>query len=315
MEWIVEKGCSDYQTAVNCIPIFQPCLEALLCEAGLNSLDYFVIADSNEAYYRETVEKYASIVGTETNVTQDGNYFAAGKTLCGIDKTGRIHQAIVIKSRVWIRAAIEYAWEQRLLPKEMQDSLKPSCLDRSIIIHEIGHAVDNDCQFVTSGTVNTRTQYNLKYEYDEYIEQTALSLWGEYYAESFACKRVPAETDSSIRCKTNLLNCLKSFSPGTDFYAILERVYRILYFSMFWLATRHQQFMAGENLDYNSIWQDPIASEYRPLLSKLERAIDNLELDYPKWGSYERLNELTNLIKDFLTFEQRRQLRIKLLGR
>ena len=315
MEWIVEKNCSNSQTAAKCMPFFQPYIEMLLKEIELNSLDYFVIADSNDVLFRESVEKYAFILGIEENVTQDGLYFAAGKTLCGINVDGRIHQAIVIKSEVWVEAAVEYAQDSGRLPEELCFCPSPSRSKCAIILHEIGHAVDGDFQFKISGSLNTKTQYDLRFEYDEYVKQTALSLWGEYFAESFACKRLLPKEASINYCRSDLLTCLASYSNGTDGYDIRERVYRILYFFMLWLATRHQQTKHGDHIDYSSIWQEPIIFEYRPLLLKFERAIDNLERDYPRWESYDRLNELMALIKSFFSFEHRRQLRIKCTGK
>lgn len=312
MKVVVERNCSNYQYDDSLVSLLNPIFGKVVNNAGLNTLDYFVIVDSDIINYCESVKKYASIIGSEADVTQDGQYCPVGKTLDSVDETGKQHQAILIISWVWESAAEEL---HELVKNQDCEKEKMSFRALSIILHEIGHAVDNENQFKISGTVNNKIQYNLKYEFDEYIKQNALSLWGEYSAESFACKHDLTRSYSMITNEKNLFECIVSYSMGTDSSCLFERTYRILYFFMLRLAALHQQAIVASDDDYNYLRQDPIASEYDPMFVKVEQTINNLNQDYPKWDSYDRLNDFSQIIKDFLDFERKRQWRIKLFGR
>lgn len=307
MKVAVERNCCNYLYDERLAPLLIPTFEKLANEAGLTSLDYFVIADTDVVNYCESVKKYASILDTEASVTQDGNYFTTGKTISGVDEDGKLHQAIVIKSGIWEMAAIEYAQLHELLPKEVIENPEVSIGAVSLILHEFGHAIDEENRFSISGTKNKKTQYDLSHEFDEYIRQTALSLWGEYFAESFACKNDFTLRSIAVSNTNNLLDCIKSYSLGTDFNSQLERVYRILYYFMFVLAESHQQSTSKIVSVYEDMKQDPIVAEYISLFMRAERAIIGLRQDYPKWDSYDRTNDYESVIKDLLQFERRRQ--------
>lgn len=307
MKIVVERNCCNSQYDEHLVPVLFPFLEKLANDARLTSLDYFVIADSDVVNYCESVKKYASILDTEVSITQDGNYFTAGKTIASVDETGKLHQAIVIKSGIWEMAAIKYAQLLELLPQEEIEDMDLSIRAVSLILHEFGHAIDEENQFIISGKINNKTQYDLSREFDEYIRQTALSLWGEYFAESFACKNDFTVRNLAITSTNNLLDCIKSYSLGTDFNSLLERVYRILYFFMFRLAEKHQQPTSEIFSKYDDLEQDLIAAEYIPLFMRVERAINGLRQDYPKWDSYDRTNDYELVIKDLLQFERRKQ--------
>ena len=74
MKFIVEENCYNNEVVMKWIPFLKPLLDAVLNQQKLSSLDYFVIADSTERNYRDTVLKYASLVDTEAHVTQDSHY-------------------------------------------------------------------------------------------------------------------------------------------------------------------------------------------------------------------------------------------------
>ena len=315
MKIVVESNCLNNQNDTSLIPLLRPILEKLVHDAGLDTLDYFVIADSDDAKYCNSVKKYASTIGTEACVTQDGKYSAAGKTLNSVDEASRLHQAIIIKSDIWEIAAIECAKQLNLLPKGAKVETPKNIGAISLIFHEFGHAIDDRNQFKIWGTINEKIQYDLTHEYDEYINQTALSLWGEYFAESFAWKHNFTGRHSTIGSEKNLIDCIKTYSLGIQNSYILERVYRILYYSMLRLASLHQQANINDGDGFDALQQNPVAVEYTPLFLRVERVIKELNRDYPEWDSYARLNDFSQLIKDFLCFERKRQWRIKMLGR
>ena len=308
MEFIIEENCYNIEAVETITPYIKPFIENVLTAQNISSLDYFVIADSREESYAETVNKYASMVGTDTHITQDGSYFTAGKSLDGIDEKGKLHQAIVIKSANWVCAAFEYMDSQGLLKEDMLEQMNtPQFMSLALILHEIGHAIDNEQQYKISGTVNTKVLYDLEYEYDEYVKNTALSLWGEYFAESFAYRIIRITDESTGGKESELEKCIGTYSIGTDRNTLLDRVYRILYFFVTRIAYVHQSSNFSTTFNYSKYEEDKLVSLYIPLLARAEVAIVNLYRNYPNWKSYEQLNELSDLFKDFVSFEHRRQ--------
>ena len=69
MEFIIDKNCSNLENVEIVSSYMTPFLCELLNSLNVLSLDYFVVADSEEKSYANTVMKYASIVGTEASVT------------------------------------------------------------------------------------------------------------------------------------------------------------------------------------------------------------------------------------------------------
>lgn len=311
MEWIVEKNCKDYQYVESLFPLIKPILESQIEKAGLSTLEYVVITDSEDAQYCNSVKKYAANVGAEEDITQDEQYSSVGKTLNGIDKAGKQHQAILIKAWIWEKAAEEI---DSLIGKEDVEKEKLIFRYYSKVLHEIGHAIDNEKLLRISCSLDKVMQQEPKDRLNGY-KQAALSLWGEYAAESFACNYAVIRRHSLMDSEQNLFECMESYSMGIEDRYLSERVYRILYFFMLRIAVLRQHANVTKERNYDYLRQDPRFSEYRPLLSKIELAIENLEQDYPEWKSYDRLSELTNLIMAFLSFERSRQMRIILFGR
>lgn len=274
---------------------------------NISSLDYFVIAESEEKSYTETVKKYASYIGTKASITQDDYYSTVGKSLKSVDNNGHLHQAIIIKSSIWECAAYEYTRIMVNLPEEIQEQLSPNYISLSIVIHEIGHAIDNENQFKMFKTINTKIIYNLSVEYDEYIKQLSLSLWGEYYAEKCVFKVIVSENDLTLDKELDLIKCIQSYSLGLNSNALWERIYRILYFFVLRLAFIHQHYNYSRSFNYDAFKNVGIDPDYTFYLANIEISIINLYSDYPNWDSDKKLDELSFVIKEFFKFEQQRQ--------
>lgn len=303
MEFILEENCYDFNNIDIANSNIKSFLGSLIRQENIVSLDYFIVADSSNDKFKETVMQYADIVGTEANITQHGDYSAEGKSLCGLGKDGILHQAVVIKSWIWMLAECEYMRSQGQLPDEI---LKQMSLDNralSLIIHEIGHVLDNENQYKMSRTINTKIKYDLPREYDEYVTQMALSLWGEYYAESFSNQVISLKEYSTLEQETNLINCIKGYCLEPKIGAALERAYRILYYFVIRLAFIHQHNNEGYFFDYENFEQMEFVSDYIQLLKRAEIAIIDLQRDYPNWSTYDCLTELSLIIKDFIYFE------------
>ena len=183
----------------------------------------------------------------------------------------------------------------------------PQFMSLALILHEIGHAIDNEQQYKISGTVNTKVLYDLEYEYDEYVKNTALSLWGEYFAESFAYRIIRITDESTGGKESELEKCIGTYSIGTDRNTLLDRVYRILYFFVTRIAYVHQSSNFSATFNYSKYEDDKMIGLYIPILARTEVAIVNMYRSYPRWESYEQLNELSDIFKEFVLFEYRRQ--------
>lgn len=308
MEFIIEDNCYNIEAVETITPYIKPIIDNVLTSHNISTLDYFVIADSIEENFAEAVRKYASVVGTDTHITQDGSYFTAGKSLDGIDDNGNLHQAIIIKSANWVFAAYEYLDTQGLLKDGVLEQMNiPKFLSLLLVLHEIGHAIDNEQQYKISGTVNTKVLYDLDYEYDEYVQNTALSLWGEYFAESFAFQVIRIITKDAERTDSELEKCINAYSIGTDRNTLLNRVYRILYLFVTRIAYIHQTSNFRSTFNYSKYEENDLYGFYIPILAKTEVAILKLYRNYPRWKSYKQLGELSDIFKEFVLLEYQRQ--------
>ena len=309
MEFIIEDNCYNIEAVETITPYIKPIIDNVLTAHNISTLDYFVIADSIEENCAEAVRKYASVVGTDTHNTQDGSYITAGKSLDGIDDNGHLNQAIIIKSANWVFAAYEYLDTQGLLKDGVLEQTNiPKFSSLLLVLHEIGHAIDNEQQYKISGTVNTKVFYDLDYEYDEYVQNTALSLWGEYFAESFAFQVIRIITKDAERTDSELEKCVNAYSIGTDRNTLLNRVYRILYLFVTRIAYIHQTSNFRSTFNYSKYEEDDLYGLYIPILAKTEGAILKLYRNYPCWKSYKQLGELSDIFKEFVLFEYQRQM-------
>lgn len=305
MKLIIEQNCYNLEEVKSVTPQMEAFLMDALKYQSKISLDYFVIADDGDENFAQSVKKYAALVGTDTNITQDGSYLAVGKSLNGIDEHGELHQAIVIKSSLWVCAANELFESQTLQNNEIKQQINmPEKIASQTILHELGHVIDNENQYRMFGEVNTKVRYDLRYEYDEYAKETALSLWGEYHAELFACIASHVNQNLTKDNEENLIECIRSYSFGLSGGALLERVYRILYFFVLRIACVHS---CGTSFDYKEFEQSAELSVYVHILKDVEFEIIKLLDEYPNWPSKDKVDVLSKIFKKFITFEHDRQ--------
>ena len=302
MKLIIKEVYSNFRVDKNSKAIFVGMLQGVLEGQQLDTLDYFVVTDTEAGEFEKAVSKYAAIVGTEANVTRDGSYRAEGKTLSGLGIDGRLHQVIIITSAICRKAIMEVALMLGYLnidEKTIHEEQLEQLYGIHLILHEIGHAVDYENRYRMFGTVNTKTSYNLgnERERQEYFLENAFSLWGEYYAEAFSFKnfnKTPNQNEGNLRW------CIDSyFEDQVNFY--LERAYRILYFFVLSMAYEHEKLDHKGHMNFDRFGKDKTLVEYIPYFVQVEDAIYNLYQNYPHWCSTHDLNELvkafTNLIQ------------------
>lgn len=300
-EIIVEENCINREYFISIARELDEFIKNIVSLHNLDSLKQFVVADSDIENYGKTVEKYARLLGRETYVTNDGSYYSAGKTIEGFTAEGKYAQVIIIKS-----ALISGMYMDLLMKNGAPQELLPdlgSLRDVGLItvIHEIGHAVDNDNVYRIRGCVNDKILYNLDVEYDEYVENTAYSLWGEYYAESFPYRILNTMELVADSKEEQLKDCIECFSKEKNRNAIVKRVYRILYLFVHCIARLHNQ--ESTCFDYEKYAEDESVSDYIPFFARTEISMINMLRDYPRWDAETCMGEMGQIIREMIEFE------------
>lgn len=302
IEIIVEENCTNREYFISITRELDEFIKNIVSSQNLDSLKYLVVADTDIDNYKKTVEKYASLLGKDTYVTNDGSYYSAGKSIEGFTVEGEYTQVIIIKS-----ALISGMYMDLLIRNGAPKELLPdfgSLRDIGLItvVHEIGHAVDNENVYRIRGGVNDKILYNLEIEFDEYVENTAYSLWGEYFAESFPYRMLSTMALLADSKEEQLKDCIECFSKEKNRNAIVERVYRILYLFVHCIARLHNQ--ESTCFDYEKYTEDEIVSDYIPFLARTEIAIVNILRDYPRWDAESCMDEMGRIIRDMIGFEK-----------
>lgn len=283
---IVEDNCEFRQIAIQYVNALRSMFDEIATKYQLESLKYFVIADNDPTKYRNTVLHYAKLVNTNTVVVNDEYYSEAAKCLCGVMSNGEYVQAIIVK--LGILAAMYWDIKNKNTINEIG----------KFVLHEMGHAVNNVNIFHLVGSESKKVQYNLIYEMDEYVKQSSFSLWGEYYAETFAygvCNNTVFNYDNE---KSILIECIQNYSTEKTLAAIVERVYRILYNFCMCMAGMHVK--KHRNFDYNT---DEILDEYVPYLKRMENAVIALMKQYPKINVNNCMDGISEVFYDMVQHE------------
>ena len=312
MELRIKGIYSNLHIDENAKAILVGMLQGILEGQQLDTLDYFVVVETESGEFENAVSKYAAIVGTEANVTRDVSYHAEGKTLSGLGIDGRLHQVIIITSAICRKAIMEVALMLGYLnidEKTIHEEQLEQLYGVHLIVHEIGHAVDYENRYRMFGTVNTKTFYNLgnERERQEYFLENAFSLWGEYYAEAFSFKnfnKTPNQNEGNLRW------CIDSyFDNQVNFY--LERAYRILYFFVLTMAYEHEKLDHKEHMNFDRFGKDKTLVEYLPYFVQVEEEIYKLYQDYPYWSSTKDLNGLMKAFNMLIQHEYEKQRKLR----
>lgn len=304
MKFVLEDSYSDFQINDNVKPIIEGLLQFVLEEYPIHTLDYFVVSEAEPRKFADCVKKYATIVGTQANVTQDDSYCAVGKTLFGLDEKGNLHQAIIIGSFVCREAFVESGRMMKIIRIDGNPDYEKE-LDKLFgihsIVHELGHAVDYENQYRMFGRVDTKVSYNLEIEEErqQYFLHNAVSLWGEYYAEYFSYKMFRSPESQN---ENSLLQCVekyKSKERGFNF----ERAYRILEFFLLTLAFKQSKDPERKMLFSDEYRNNNLLAEYVHVFTAAENAINELSDKYPGWKSIDVLKPLANVYEVLTRYE------------
>lgn len=265
LEVIIEDNSEERNCNIDKMKeIVESAINSIVRLYKLESLKYFVVSESEDEKFEETVDKYGKILHCCTALTNDGHYSAVGKTIMGVTEDGEFAQAIVVRSylitAMYCDLMTRNGVPEKLLFKE--SGLKDIGLVKTV--HEIGHAVDNENIYKIRGKIECKVQYDLENEMEDYIEDAAYDLWGEYYAESFpfaVYQDINDLTGSEIK---ELRSCILQYSKGEKVTDEVERIYRILYLFVHCLAHVHNQTKKG--FDYEIFMGEDELVAYIPYL-------------------------------------------------
>jgi len=302
LEIIIEENCTNREYIVAIMEKLDEFIRNIVSSQNLDSLRYFVVADTEIENYCDSVKYYARLLNKDTYLTNDGSYFVAGKTIEGKISGGEYVQAIIIKSGLIIGMYNDLLLRNGVPKENVPDKGDMRNIGLVTVVHEIGHAVDNANVYSLSGCIDNKLLFNLDLELDEYIEKNSYSLWGEYFAESFPYRVLGAIDLVADNKEEQLKECIENFSKEKSRNAIVERVYRILYLYVHCIAGIH--FQKITNFDYDKYTEDEIVSDYIPFLARTEIAMINLLKDYPNWNVDTCMDEMSQIIKDMIEFEK-----------
>ena len=302
LEIIIEENCTNREYIVAIMEKLDEFIRNIVSSQNLDSLRYFVVADTEIENYCDSVKYYARLLNKDTYLTNDGSYFVAGKTIEGKISGGEYVQAIIIKSGLIIGMYNDLLLRNGVPKENVPDMGDMRNIGLVTVVHEIGHAVDNANVYSLSGCIDNKLLFNLDLELDEYIEKNSYSLWGEYFAESFPYRVLGAIDLVADNKEEQLKECIENFSKKKSRNAIVERVYRILYLYVHCIAGIH--FQKITNFDYDKYTEDEIVSDYIPYLARTEIAMINLLKDYPNWNVDTCMDEMSQIIKDMIEFEK-----------
>lgn len=302
LEVIIEDNSEERNCNIDKMKeIVESVIKSIVRLYKLESLKYFVVSESEDEKFEETVDKYGKILHCCTALTNDGHYSAVGKTIMGVTEDGEFAQAIVVRSylitAMYCDLMTRNGVPEKLLFKE--SGLKDIGLVKTI--HEIGHAVDNENIYKIRGKIECKVQYDLENEMEDYIEDAAYDLWGEYYAESFpfaVYQDINDLTGSEIK---ELRSCILQYSKGEKVTDEVERIYRILYLFVHCLAHVHNQTKKG--FDYEIFMGEDELVAYIPYLRNIELTIVDMLGRYPNWKNTTYVQNFAEEIEKLIKFE------------
>lgn len=302
LEVIIEDNSEERNCNIDKMKeIVESVIKSIVRLYKLESLKYFVVSESEDEKFEETVDKYGKILHCCTALTNDGHYSAVGKTIMGVTEDGEFAQAIVVRSylitAMYCDLMTRNGVPEKLLFKE--SGLKDIGLVKTV--HEIGHAVDNENIYKIREKIECKVQYDLENEMEDYIEDAAYDLWGEYYAESFpfaVYQDINDLTGSEIK---ELRSCILQYSKGEKVTDEVERIYRILYLFVHCLAHVHNQTKKG--FDYEIFMGEDELVAYIPYLRNIELTIVDMLGRYPNWKNTTYVQNFAEEIEKLIKFE------------
>lgn len=291
MQIVVEENCKLDGNYKKFIESF---VKELIIKFDINTLEMFVIASNDVQKFEKTIIEYSQKLG-KADISLDGEPYALwGKNLTSLTN-GELWQIVVVKE-----AAIKF------LVSALTEGSKRTAndLDEELIIsggqlvlHEIGHAYDNEQRLRNNCYLEGKQEYDLSKEYRRYLLDASSALYGEYRAEYFAGQLLQ-KVDLLKQKEEYLIECISN--QLENYVSAVERAYRITYLFMHYLAhCKKNEERIGERFEKG------IQKEYIEILEKLCDEVKKIDARYPKLETETDFNnfsmiysEIINLVSD-----------------
>lgn len=291
MEIIIEENC-EYEKILNSLKkniynLFQ----SFKGVHNIDSLKYIVLTSNNPESFSKTVAIYSHKLHTIMNVDNSSKYQTIGQTITGLDDSGVFSQAIVIWSGVVSKILNDILTESEdgLWIEHNYDNLR-------LLLHEIGHSIDNEILFHSTKELNLQTSFDMsiKIEREKYYKNSAIALWGEYFAESYPYSIIKEMRNKTYDVKSTLLECIDNYYPQN----ITDRVYRIFYFFAHIAAQNN-----NKAFDF-SIFKSTKAKKYISTFIIFYNELQKIENKYPKIDCKKDFNTISKLLELTVNLEQ-----------
>lgn len=304
MKYIIEENCTDVEGKKKLLEKCKIVLNRMFEELQLDTLDYFAVGSSDPALFAQSIQKYARILHKEVAIIDDKDYQVAAKTICSLDPKGKIHQVLLIKDGLLIGFLNDILVFEGQEPINIPNYNTMKFISFITIMHEIGH-INNGQNLNSLGLSKAnKILFDLYDELDEYAFGAGRSLLDEYFAEKFAWISVSDfrnMLDSYVNQKEDILiECIRTYSHGELLNQKVERIYRILYFFVHYIANFHSNNTPVPF--YEQYKNDELIKEYLPLFKVFENSIQKIESEYPHVNE-EDIQQLKNDFMDFVTYE------------
>lgn len=270
----IANNCANREGFLSCLKRIDYIIDDLSSRLNISSVESIIIADTEDQKYYEALCYYAKTINATIALHESGSYQDAGKCISGIGADGKFKQIIVLKSAIINILMLDYAIlceKQSLDISQQYRSVQ--WLGITTILHEFGHAIDNQNLFFYHNFLNEEKGYNfsIKSEFEQYFLDGAISLWGEFFAESIPFNMYPALKTLTTSKFNELVNCINNYK-GKNISAN-DRAFRIIYLFVHTIAE-----LGYGNFDYSKL--DGF-SNYIPYLRSIEHEMFNLLEKYP----------------------------------
>lgn len=229
MKLIIDNQCTYMKEVDYLDQKIEKVLNAILDKVNVSSLTKIIITSADDAEYREAVRYYSVEIDEETNVTV-GDYVGVAVTIRGINQNGELEQIIFMRESIYLYLK-RYFFEKN--DKETTCELEQQAYE--ILIHEIGHSIDEEYRYRKYEDIPVAKEYNLEFELEEYSIYEMLQLWSEYFAQRFVyilCENPSLVSDGEI--KKNM-----EYIENDNFLEKNNQMYRCLYYFAHYMAYYH----------------------------------------------------------------------------
>lgn len=289
MELLYMPECDMSGLPENHTLIANSFFHAMVEKFCLHSLDKLIVTGNEDCEYRTAIQQYGSELDQHITITGDEGLVGAAVVIHGIID-GKIKQRIFVRSYIYSAFLVGYIiLMQPTVPPELseKDWKQGICY----ILHELGHAVEYQMSYELYNYSPPDKEFNLGYEYEEYILHEAMQLWSEYFAERISATLTEKVNYTSL---DNLAEYLNNTPYPRELNKQLNHSYRVTYFLVFYLASLHthgQQFALPDLVKYSYL------HEYE----KVFRALSDTLFDFfSRTKEWDFENDVQRLVNDYM---------------